>query len=258
MDATQLAAIIAAVTVVVAALAAAIIVNLRRRRRGADHIAHILHLNTAWWNTLAERDGELLYIALGDSAAQAIGASKPHRGYVGTIATRIRKATGRSLRVVNLSVSGARLREAIAVQLPRLEKLLADGARPDFVTVALGANDIASFDEKRFTREIRQVLDAVPPHTIVGDVPSFYFGDAEKRVKRANSILHREAAQRGLVVAPVHAATRRQGAARMALNQVSVDYFHPNDRGYRVWASAFLPHIDAQLAKSTGPGPSPK
>jgi acyl-CoA thioesterase-1 len=28
------------------------------------------------------------------------------------------------------------------------------------------------------------------------------------------------------------------------VNQVAADFFHPNDRGYRVWASAFIPLID--------------
>jgi acyl-CoA thioesterase-1 len=30
---------------------------------------------------------------------------------------------------------------------------------------------------------------------------------------------------------------------------VAGDFFHPNDRGYRVWASAFLPLLDRAIAK---------
>jgi lysophospholipase L1-like esterase len=66
-------------------------------------------------------------------------------------------------------------------------------------------------------------------------------------VRAANAIVHRVAEELGLDVAPLYAATRRQGGARYALNQVAADFFHPNDRGYRVWASAFLPLLDRRV-----------
>jgi acyl-CoA thioesterase-1 len=31
------------------------------------------------------------------------------------------------------------------------------------------------------------------------------------------------------------------------LRQFSGDLFHPNDRGYEVWADTFLPAVDARL-----------
>ncbi len=48
----------------------------------------------------------------------------------------------------------------------------------------------------------------------------------------------RVAAARGLPVAPLHEALRREGWAAMA-SEFAADWFHPNDRGYRVWADAF-------------------
>ena len=91
----------------------------------------------------------MLYVAIGDSAAQGIGASRPDRSYVGVLADDIRNLTGRSLRVVNLSVSGATTELAVLDQLPRLAKL-----SPDLVTVAIGANDIASWDPAVFERNV--------------------------------------------------------------------------------------------------------
>lgn len=211
----------------------------RRRRNGTARLALTLPVHSAWWREHAKREGELLYVAVGDSAAQGIGASKPHRGYVGTVAAHLRKTTGKTVRVVNLSVSGARLRETLETQVPKLERLA-----PDVVTVSIGANDIATFDDERFDRELRQLADALPPHSIVADLPCFFFGEAEKRVQIANGILHQVVGERGFTLAPLYKATRRQGALRVALNQASADFFHPNDRGYRVWASAFLPLID--------------
>jgi acyl-CoA thioesterase-1 len=211
----------------------------RRRRNGSARLALTLPVHSAWWREHAKREGELLYVAVGDSAAQGIGASKPHRGYVGTVASHLRKTTGRSVRVINLSVSGARLRETLEAQVPRLARL-----EPDVITVSVGANDIAGFDAIRFDRELRELADALPPHSIVADLPCFFFGEAEKRVRIANGIVHQVVGEHGFTLAPLYKATRRQGAARVALNQASADFFHPNDRGYRVWASAFLPLVD--------------
>lgn len=217
----------------------------RRRLAGIERIANTLHINARWWNEQRERSGDLLYVAIGDSSAQGIGASRPGHSYVGLIAAHLREITGRTIRVVNLSVSGARLRDAIEVQLPALA-----GLKPDFLTVAIGANDIADFDAERFERELEIVYSALPDGAIVADVPSFYFGAKEHKARIANLIVLRVAAKHGLEVAPLHAATWRQTGARYALNQVAADFFHPNDRGYRVWASAFLPVLDRVVAAS--------
>jgi lysophospholipase L1-like esterase len=241
-----IALVCAAIVVVLVAAAVVSWMLIRRRQAaGAARLAATLHLNARWWKERRSLPGELLYVAIGDSAAQGVGASNPGRSYVGLVAQHVRARTGRTVRVINLSVSGARLREAIAAQLPALA-----GLEPDLVTAAVGANDIASFDAERFERELAVVYDALPSGAIVGDVPAFYFGAAERRVQEANSIVHRLAAQRGFEVAPIYARTRRQGSARYALNQVAADFFHPNDRGYRVWASAFLPLLDRRFAAS--------
>lgn len=218
----------------------------RRRKHGDARIAGTLHLNARWWKEQGSKRGELLYVALGDSAAQGVGASRPGRGYVGLVAKHLRDRTGRTVRVVNLSVSGARLRDALDIQLPALKELA-----PDIVTVAVGANDIAAFDRQRFQRELSRLYDSLPPGTIVAEVPSFYLGSRERNARVANVIVHRLAARHRFAVAPLHARTRRQTAVKYALNQVAADFFHPNDRGYRVWASAFLPVLDREIARGT-------
>lgn len=203
-------------------------------------------VNSRWWKDYRQHGGELLYVALGDSAAQGIGASGPGRGYVGEIARHIRTATGRSVRVVNLGVSGATVALAVRDQLPRLREL-----EPDILTVAIGANDMARFDPERFERDVRRLFDALPPHAIVADVPTFYFLPSERRARAANRIIHRLAKAHGFPVAPLYARTRRQGLLGVT-TQFAGDLFHPNDRGYRVWASAFIPILDAVLTPHDG------
>ncbi len=48
-----------------------------------------------------------LWVVLGDSTAQGLGAPSPDRGYVGQVLTELRERTHLPWRVLNLSVSGA-------------------------------------------------------------------------------------------------------------------------------------------------------
>lgn len=215
---------------------------LRRRQdvwRG--RLSDAIPIHSQFWRDRAKQPGDLLYVAVGDSAAQGIGASRPGHGYVGFVAQAIERITGAAPRVRNLATSGATLRIAIDDQLPRLAKL-----QPDILTVSIGANDIANFDAARFEKEIATLLDAMPPHAIVADLPSFYFLPAQKKVRVANRLLREAAAHRELTVVPLHRVTDRQGLWGVA-TQFSGDLFHPNDRGYRIWASAFIPEIERRL-----------
>ncbi|MHB8274889.1 MAG: hypothetical protein ACYDC9_09005 [Dermatophilaceae bacterium] len=61
-----------------------------------------------------------MYVTLGGSAAQGVGASSPRRGYVSLVAEQLSRSTGRPVRVINLSRSGARVRDVVDEQQPRL------------------------------------------------------------------------------------------------------------------------------------------
>lgn len=213
----------------------------RRRTYWFERLTNAIPEHSDWWKSQRDREGELLYVAIGDSAAQGIGASKPGRSYVGAVAQHIRATTGRSVRVVNLGISGATVGIALDKELRHLAKLA-----PDIVTVSIGANDIPSFDAARFERELEALFSQLPPHAIVADLPTFYFLPAERVVKVANVILREVAASHGLTTAPLHERMRRQGMWGVT-TQFAGDLFHPNDRGYRVWASAFLSAVDDRL-----------
>lgn len=212
---------------------------VRHREAEAARINLTIPVNSAFWRARQKKPGELLYVVIGDSAAQGIGASKPHRGYVQIVADRFAAETGRTVRIVNLSVAGARLREALAIQMPKLAAL---DLEPDLLSVSIGANDINTFDKERFTREIEEVYAQLPSTAIVADLPCFHIPQRERLVAVANRIVRSTAARHGLTVAPLYAVTKRQGIVR-AVYQAAGDLFHPNDRGYVVWASAFLPAV---------------
>jgi acyl-CoA thioesterase-1 len=215
----------------------------RRQHHWRTALAEAIPVNSAYWREQRAGPGELLYVAIGDSAAQGIGASRPGHSYVGFVAQAMAAASARDIRTVNLGISGATLRIAIDAELPVFERLA-----PDVLTVCIGANDIADFDAARFDRELRELFARLPDHAIVADLPSFYFPPAQGRVRAANRLLRAAAAERGFVVVPLFARTNRQGLWGVT-TQFAGDLFHPNDRGYRIWAETFRPAVEARLAQ---------
>lgn len=197
-----------------------------------------------WWRERRTQPGKLRYLALGDSTAQGIGASSPGRSYVGQIIERIEAQLGEPVQATNLGVSGATSALCARDQLPRSEKPLKQN--PELVTLAIGANDIAQWSPVQFHRNLSTVLDALPTHTIIGELPSFHLPHNERKVRKANDILHTIADSRGLAVAPVYDATRARGL-RGILTEFAEDAFHPNDRGYQVWADAFWPLVSERI-----------
>lgn len=197
-----------------------------------------------YWSLPRGEAGGIVYVALGDSTAQGIGASRPDRGYVGLVAQRLRVATGRRVQVINLSVSGARVRDVVGDQLPKLAGLAAD-----IVTVAVGANDIRQYEIGRFSADVDALVAGLPANAVVGDVPWFMHGGTGRRSDEAAAYMARVARERDLPVAGIHDATQRRGWTSM-LTDFAADWFHPRDRGYRVWADAFWEAIvsDPELA----------
>ena len=59
-----------------------------------------------------------LWVVLGDSTAQGLGALSPDGGYVGQVLAELRRQTGLPWRVLNLSVSGSLTRDVLGAQLP--------------------------------------------------------------------------------------------------------------------------------------------
>ncbi|HWG60412.1 MAG TPA: GDSL-type esterase/lipase family protein [Streptosporangiaceae bacterium] len=106
-----------------------------------------------------------LWVVLGDSTAQGLGAPTPDRGYVGQVLAELRQRTGQGWRVLNLSTSGALIRDVLGDQLPRLH------ASPDLVTCGIGTNDILYSSPKRLFADLRALVAAVPDETVLLDLP---------------------------------------------------------------------------------------
>jgi acyl-CoA thioesterase I len=176
-----------------------------------------------------------LWVVLGDSTAQGLGAPNPEVGYVGQALAVLRQRSGLPWRVLNLSVSGALIRDVLTGQLPRLP------ASADLVTCGVGVNDILYTRPRRLFSDLRSLVAAVPDHTVMLDLPLpagcwGLIGRASvPYVARINRTLHAAAAARGLPVAEVSATFLPPWTGKFAS-----DCFHPSQDGYRDWTRALL------------------
>jgi lysophospholipase L1-like esterase len=176
-----------------------------------------------------------LWVVLGDSTAQGLGAPNPDGGYVGQVLATLRQRTGRPWQVLNLSASGALMRDVLHHQLP----MLPDSA--ELVTCGIGVNDVLFAGPSRVFADLRALLAAVPDHTVVLDLPlPARYGGLLGRVSlpyvsRINRTIHDVAASRGLPVAKISAHFGPPWAGKLAS-----DNFHPSQYGYRDWTRAVM------------------
>ncbi|MBW0101460.1 SGNH/GDSL hydrolase family protein [Pseudonocardia sp. KRD-291] len=168
-----------------------------------------------------------LWVALGDSMAQGIGASVPWRGWVGQLALSIPQ-----YRLVNLSISGGLVADVLDRQLPAMEAL---GVVPDLVTCLIGSNDLMNPRHRPGTGDrMYELLARLPVGTVVGNQPGTF--DAALEV---NALIDDAVARRGLVLAEL-----RDPRTRHWRGKLSADRFHPNDRGYAGIAAVFAEALD--------------
>lgn len=192
-----------------------------------------------YWDQRAEQPGDVAYIALGDSLSQGIGSSSPATSFVSVLAEDLAVRTDGTVRVVNLSVTGATTAELARDQLPALRRTLdeldADGVPVALVTLCIGANDAGSTSPEQYRRDLVTVLDALPPGTYVTDVPDFNGGPRLEAAAALSAVAREEVLARDdLVLVPLERYTADQD-----LGDYAADFFHPSDSGYERYVRAF-------------------
>jgi lysophospholipase L1-like esterase len=118
-------------------------------------------------NQQALMDAGPLWIVLGDSMSQGIGASTFEGGWVHA-ARSLLERDGRPYRVINLSRTGAGAADVLARQLPQLQQL----PSPALVTVLVGANDMRrASNRRRLVDQFRAILSTLPTCSAVARLP---------------------------------------------------------------------------------------
>jgi lysophospholipase L1-like esterase len=185
-------------------------------------------------------DGDL-WVVLGDSTAQGIGAPSFDKGYVGQLRDVLDERSPNRWRIVNLSRSGARAADVLTTQLPTLESL---GEAPRLVTCAIGANDLLRTPVDRLQEQMRTIMSRLPHGAIIATLPQ---GLRPARAVVVNDMIRSEAPASGLVVADVWAHTGPPWRGKLA-----VDGFHPGLTGYTDWARAFAEAMPETIGWSDG------
>lgn len=191
-----------------------------------------------FWANKANEKGDIVYLALGDSAAQGIGATSPDKGYVGVIAARLEQKLDKKVQVINLSKTGAKLSDYLREQAPKAKNI-----RADVVTIEIGANDVGKFDATAFRSDFKKVLQSLPDGAFVSNMPLFNSRPASTaNAKEASKIVAEEIAHFPKLT---FVDLQKQTADNQSIFGFAPDLFHPNNLSYKNWADAFWLKIDA-------------
>jgi acyl-CoA thioesterase I len=205
----------------------------------------------------AELGDPILYVALGDSTVEGVGASHPEHTYVSRLHARLRDRYP-AARMVNLGVGGATSADVLAGQLPRAVRLL-----PQLVTLSVGPNDITRGVSVReyegnVTRIIEKLVEGTTALIVVNLLPDLsvtrrFRGTAREEAvgrltREFNDALGRVARARGVELVDLYTASREEVPRRPEL--LAIDGYHPSDAGYARWTELMW----AEIARRIGDG----
>jgi hypothetical protein len=158
-------------------------------------------------------DRRPLWVVLGDSLSQGLGAARFDGGWVGQFVVRFEQ-DGRTHDVINLSVTGARIRDVRTDQLRRLRSL---DRTPALITVLIGSNDLIGRRSRTAPDEYAELLRELKR---LSDLP---IGDA------GDAVEPREAEPREAEPLVVVAALPRRNRAALAIDAAIDDAVAPPD-----------------------------
>ena len=193
-------------------------------------------------------------LLLGDSIAAGLGAERPKETLGARLATRLAKATHRSVRLRTVARVGSES-SMLASQLATLPA----SYRPDLAVIVVGGNDVTHrvpvAESVRHLEEAIAVLRARGAAVVVGTCPDLgALRPVPQPLRALGSRASRQLAQAQEVAAV------RAGAHAVSLAHVvgpffytfpeemfSLDRFHPSAAGYKRTAKALVPSLLAAL-----------
>ena len=169
-------------------------------------------------NESARREHGPLWVALGDSSSQGVGASAWENGWTHEILRRLRAETGEPWRLINLSMSGGRFLDVADSQVPVLNTML---DTPRLVTAVIGSNDLMWRRGIRgVNKDAARTVDRLPENTLVSKL-----NGPGPRPKLLNDIFERGAETKNHQLFNIWNWPSGRGA-------LAEDRIHPSDIGY--------------------------
>jgi acyl-CoA thioesterase-1 len=202
----------------------------------------------------ADRSTAVLYVALGDSTVEGVGATSPERNYVGQLHGRLRTVYPNA-RVANLGKGGATSADVLRRQLDRAIEL-----RPDLVTLSIGPNDITTgVAVEAYEKNLEMILERLRQETtavtIVNLIPDLAVTPRFNRSRHReavgkqtiifNETLERTGRAHGAEMVNLYATSQREVPVQPEL--ISSDGYHPSDVGYARWAELVWAGVEARI-----------
>jgi lysophospholipase L1-like esterase len=200
----------------------------------------------------------LRMVWLGDSTAAGVGATDADLA----LPRRVALALDRPVDLTSLAVSGARVADVVADQVPALVEL-----DPDVVLVSVGANDVVHLTSRgRFRAVYEEVLAAVPDSALLVLLGVPDMGAPPRlaqplraltgaRGRQLEAVSQAVAEGAGAVYVDIAAATGPTMRSEPG-RYFAADRYHPSDDGYGLWADAVLdqlaPQLDMEEASGAG------
>lgn len=206
---------------------------------------------------LYKNDTPFVYVAIGDSAAEGIGASSPERSYTGILYATIKRNQKNAI-YHNFGKRGAPVQEIIETQL---EKTIA--LQPNLITISVGANDLRvktrpSVFAKRLEFLLSELKNKTTAEIVINTIPDFSHTPRITRglknvtrvaIKHFNKILTQIAEKENVIVIDIFEQGTYYG--RHFPEAIANDGFHPNDIGYALWANLIINHAKHIFSPST-------
>lgn len=180
-----------------------------------------------YWQERQLGDGEFTLVVMGDSTALGVGASNPEKSFVGLLASNIQASTGKSVKIVNLSLPQATFSDILSKQAPKLSE-----HEVDTVLVSAGRDDI---DKSTFNLgDLQKLMQSLPGvDSYITEIPASYDTERNKIIETANKAINDYADATSVNVIPLYQVT---SASIFDLSYYDWDFKHPNDKGHKLWA----------------------
>lgn len=193
------------------------------------------------WNAQAATESGPLWLALGDSSTQGIGADDPLDGWVPRVLDRLRESTGEPWRVINLAITGGQFSDIVKYQLPRIDQLEKSGQTPSLATLIGGANNLMAPGSWRGAKQqLEQILYRLPERSVVARVGiSSPFNSYMAR--RFTRTIEKVGEERNFELFWPWDWPSRDGMAE--------DKFHPSPIGYGYMTDIIWPRVQASLER---------
>lgn len=198
---------------------------------------------------------KLNYVIMGDSTAIGQGTTYDN-SYA--VASARHLAEKYQVNWINVGESGAKTSDVLAKQLTKTVAY-----KPDVVLIAAGSNDANHEISGKETRtSLQQIVDGlkksnsdvrivVTGSAAIDAVPRYIWPYKQYRglrTQQVNRVFESIINTNHLNFAPIAAKTRQAFLADPSL--FAADKFHPNARGYQLWATVINKALDEVLAKS--------